>query len=484
MRTFTQAQDKFQGPSTHSLARPNATTPWRDHGERSITHLRRAAGGQAVQRILHTNVEDPWADSTGMVSPHLGLDFSQIPVHSPAPGTIQAKLVIGKSGDEYEREADHVAERVMQMPESRLRACACGGGNPGYEAAQQNPDHERLQTKSVRDGDAGQTSAPPMVADILRSPGQPLREETRGFFEPRFGHDFSQVRVHTSGRAAQSASSMGARAYTVGSHIVFGMGKYTQETAEGRYLLAHELTHVIQQGMSNKPSELVQRIPELPLGAYAAFKLSSNIKALVDQKVSDYPAYRDVISKATPPEKVVALSNHELLSALNNALDHLSFARCVEFLGMRAPSFDELRKNGTVIHAIEDAWKASDVGVRDLVTEPHEEGGWVFMNLIDGSLSIERAKPEGTDFIHLEPPPDVDNSVLVALFHTHPALGKMAKPSPDDRRQDERRGVPDLVAGNTGADPRVFQIFPSGPAVRKHLASETKIPGRSGGIAP
>ena len=107
------------------------------------------------------------------------------------------------------------------------------------------------------------------------------------------------------------------------------------------------------------------------------------------------------------------------------------------------------------------------------------------MNLIDGSLSIERAKAEGTDFIKVEPPPDVADSVLVAIFHTHPQLGpKVALPSPDDKTQDTRRGVPNLVAGNTGKDPKTFQIFLSGPAVRKHLASDTKIPGPSGGIGP
>ncbi len=484
MRTFIRAQNKSQVPSTGSFARPNVTALWQGRDDHTIARSQCATGRQAVQQTLHTN-EEPCADLTGMVSPHLEWDFSQIPIHPAVAGTIQAKLVIGKSGDEYEQEAEHVAERVMRIPGSQLSTCAYSGGIPGCQAAQENLSHERLQTNSVRVGDADNASAPPMVTDILRSPGQPLREETRGFFEPRFGRDFSQVRVHTGGRAEQSAGLMGARAYTVGSHIVLGMAEYSQETTEGRYLLTHELTHVIQQGMSNQPSELVQRIPELPLAAYAIQKLSTNIKTLLDQGVKDYGAYHDAISKATPAEKEIVLSNHELLSALNNTLGWLPFARCVEYLGLRAPSFDELRKNSTVHQAIEDAWSFSDVGVHDLVTEAHEEGGWVFLNLIDGSLSIERGTPKGTDFFHFDPIPDVANSVLVATFHTHPAIGsKAAGPSPDDKRKDDRRGVPNLVAGNTGRDPHVFQIFLSGPPVRKHLASDTKIPGPSGGIAP
>lgn len=106
------------------------------------------------------------------------------------------------------------------------------------------------------------------------------------------------------------------------------------------------------------------------------------------------------------------------------------------------------------------------------------------MSLIDGSLSIERAKAEGIDFIKVEPAPQVANSVLVAIFHTHPELGPSAKPGRHDLANDERRGVPNLVAGNVGKDPKTYQIYLSGPPARKHLASDHTIPGISGGIAP
>lgn len=86
---------------------------------------------------------------------------------------------------------------------------------------------------------------PPIVHDVVRSPGQPLEPATRTFMEPRFGHDFSQVRVHTDARAAKSASVINAQAYTVGHHTVFGRGRYTPQTCGGRYLLAHELMHVV-----------------------------------------------------------------------------------------------------------------------------------------------------------------------------------------------------------------------------------------------
>lgn len=85
------------------------------------------------------------------------------------------------------------------------------------------------------------------VHDVLRSPGQPLDAATRAFMEPRFAHDFSRVRVHTDGRAAESARAARAHAYTVGQNIVFGAGNFAPATEVGRRLLAHELTHTVQQ---------------------------------------------------------------------------------------------------------------------------------------------------------------------------------------------------------------------------------------------
>ena len=88
---------------------------------------------------------------------------------------------------------------------------------------------------------------PPIVQEALRSPGQPLASPTRAFMEPRFGHDFSQVRVHTDARAAESAQAIRALAYTTGHHIVFRHGQYSPDTTAGKRLLAHELAHVVQQ---------------------------------------------------------------------------------------------------------------------------------------------------------------------------------------------------------------------------------------------
>src|SRR5262249_45642243 len=90
------------------------------------------------------------------------------------------------------------------------------------------------------------TEAPPIVHQARRSPGQPLDNASRAYFEPRFGRDFSEVRVHTDGDAALTAFGLGAAAYTVETHIVFASGRYQPQTSAGRRLLAHELAHVLQ----------------------------------------------------------------------------------------------------------------------------------------------------------------------------------------------------------------------------------------------
>lgn len=104
-----------------------------------------------------------------------------------------------------------------------------------------------------------ESEIPPMVQNVLQSSGQPLDAAIRTSLEPRFGHDFSQVRVHTDERAAESARAVNALAYTVGQHIVFGDGHYNPAGPAGRSLLAHELTHVVQQAQTGQPT--LQRQP-------------------------------------------------------------------------------------------------------------------------------------------------------------------------------------------------------------------------------
>ncbi len=129
------------------------------------------------------------------------------------------------------------------------RKCACGnhtiGGAECDSCRKEKDPRNILQRMSSDHGSAGEV--PPIVHEVLSSSGQPLDPASRNFFEPRFGRDFSNVRVHADARAAESAQAVSARAYTVGNHIVFGPGRYDSQSLAGRKLLAHELTHTIQQ---------------------------------------------------------------------------------------------------------------------------------------------------------------------------------------------------------------------------------------------
>ncbi|MEM8674588.1 MAG: DUF4157 domain-containing protein [Cyanobacteria bacterium P01_G01_bin.67] len=119
------------------------------------------------------------------------------------------------------------------------------------ECAKCQKKQSHLQRRPSNQNDT-YSEVPSIVNEVLRSPGQPLPFNTKTFMESVFGHDFSHVKVHTDSKAAESAQAVNALAYTVGDSIVFGSGQYTPETSSGKRLLAHELTHVIQQsGLSS-----------------------------------------------------------------------------------------------------------------------------------------------------------------------------------------------------------------------------------------
>src|SRR5438132_588409 len=110
-------------------------------------------------------------------------------------------------------------------------------------------------TQSPKFGTRNESSVPPIVREVLRSSGQPLDARTRAFMEQGFGHSFSDVRLHTDAKANESAQAVKAHAYAVGRNLVFVAGQYMPETRSGRHLLAHELTHFLQQAQqSGEPS--------------------------------------------------------------------------------------------------------------------------------------------------------------------------------------------------------------------------------------
>jgi peptidoglycan hydrolase-like protein with peptidoglycan-binding domain len=128
------------------------------------------------------------------------------------------------------------------------RTCACGQHTTDQhgQCTECKKKGQLLQRRAVNQN--GPEVAPPIVHEVLHSPGRPLDPATRAFIEPLFNHDFSGVRVHTDARAAESARAVNALAYTVGHHVAFDSGQYAPTTGAGRRLLAHELAHVVQQG--------------------------------------------------------------------------------------------------------------------------------------------------------------------------------------------------------------------------------------------
>ncbi|MGA7672451.1 MAG: DUF4157 domain-containing protein [Nitrolancea sp.] len=205
----------------------------------------------------NASAEDEMADPAGL---------------EPAPPELQARLFISPADDPYEREANVIADQVMRAgennqpisldvgsaPRRAQRLCTqCaktldeGEGSLCPECAEKAARDERQTRLSRKEADETPESStqhvPSVVNDTLRTTGEPLDREMRTQMEGRFGHDFSRVRILSDEQASESARAINAQAYTVGEQIVFGGGHYAPQTESGRWLLAHELTHVIQQ---------------------------------------------------------------------------------------------------------------------------------------------------------------------------------------------------------------------------------------------
>jgi hypothetical protein len=201
-------------------------------------------------------------------------DFREIRIYADASRSVQPKPAIHQTSDKYEREANRIADQVMRGLEPVLQDQTVAG----EDLVQTEPMIQRqLETegegdealledkpllhRQVNNGMNKPSTAPPVVRDVARSPGLPLDPATRKSMELCFGCDLSQVRVHDDALASKAAQSMNARAFTVGNDVVFGPGEYVTGTAAGQQLLAHELTHVIQQGKASQVPSSPNGIP-------------------------------------------------------------------------------------------------------------------------------------------------------------------------------------------------------------------------------
>jgi hypothetical protein len=176
-----------------------------------------------------------------------------------SPLLVQPKLSVGASDDPMEREADAMADRILRMSDQSVSQDSFF--KPHHRFIQRKCTHCEEEEKIQRitaGSESGEIQTPSLVNEVLSSGGKPLDQVTRNFFEPRFGYDFSNVKIHTGGKAADSSEMINANAYTFGNNIVFNENRFAPQTDSGKKLLAHELTHIVQQGNA-KVRPLVQR---------------------------------------------------------------------------------------------------------------------------------------------------------------------------------------------------------------------------------
>lgn len=183
----------------------------------------------------------------------------------PSCQAYSGSLKVSQPNDPAEIEADQIADRVMRMPVSDAKPKANLSNSSDAihrkcDACEEEEDEVAEKPVMRKEAFASAAPAPPpdgtppTIRNVINSGGQPLDLETRSFFEPRFGTDFGHVRIHSGTKAAESARSVNALAFTSGRDIVFGAGRFAPDTNEGRRLIAHELTHVVQQSGSGEIS--------------------------------------------------------------------------------------------------------------------------------------------------------------------------------------------------------------------------------------
>jgi hypothetical protein len=272
MRTLAQRQNQPEKPESSDFDQSHPAAPGPHYGPDIILHLQRTVGNRAVQQFLQT------------------------------------KLAINKPGDEYEQEANRIADQVTATPAQTV-------------ASSESP---RIQRSAGQPASQTETTAPASVDQALSSPGKPLEPALQQDMEQRFGYDFSHVRVHSGTAADQSAQDISATAYTVGPDIVFGADRFTPGTHEGQRLIVHELTHVVQQsrakGISAGDSagkrglSPISSLSEPLHGLHAA----QGTPGLALQRKPDDKPVSPKPPKATPPKPIPQKGLSRTLYVINN----------------------------------------------------------------------------------------------------------------------------------------------------------------------
>jgi hypothetical protein len=179
---------------------------------------------------------------------------------SPLGRTPRTRLRIGAANDPLEHATDHAADAVMPGEPVSVLTSTSAAARRACAAETEKEDLVQRECATCEIADENREGAGEAAASAVAAGGRPLSPELRAYFEPRFGRDFSDVRVHTHGQAANAADAIRARAYTLGSHVAFASGEFAPARRDGRRLIAHELAHVAQQDHSASHRDTVRRV--------------------------------------------------------------------------------------------------------------------------------------------------------------------------------------------------------------------------------
>lgn len=238
MQTFASKQPLTQQPASFTpsgdvkISLPVAYSPWE-----------KLEGEQPEQPLLPTRSAKNNDDQAPTKPSYPTL------VNTVDKTFLQAKLELNEPGDEYEQEADQVADKIMRMPEPNLTQRKCAHCEVEIQRKPVAPFAQRKSTIGVQ----GVSDAVSSQIQSTKGNGDRLSPAIKQFMESRFGKDFSNINIHTGGYASELSNQLSAQAFTAGNDIYFNEGKYAPESMAGKRLLAHELTHTVQQtGMINR----------------------------------------------------------------------------------------------------------------------------------------------------------------------------------------------------------------------------------------
>lgn len=376
MRTYATKTKATQQTTT-----AKSTTPGRAHfGQspdmHSILQLQGTIGNQTVQRLLQAKAEQLETRAATTASTRFTHDLTRIPLHTNVHGAIQPILKIGNPEDKYEQEADRTAEQVTRLPEQVVRSGEQkGGSNRTIE--------QPFERKPAMEGSVPISPGPDPQTQYAHST-QALSSQERAFFEPRFGHDFSRVRIHANARSAEMADAMNAHAFTVGRDIYFGAGMQQARTAESQGILAHELAHVRQQarmgpvlqpklkitGKASHLSRVVTLLNSGLLGSEVSIDKSGNVTIKANSAVGTPSA--EQTAAANRLKKVINDSKDVIISVSAGSKTLIGSYKTgdiditdIETIGLRA-----------LIHEIEEQYQKQVKGIAygSETTGAHGEG--------------------------------------------------------------------------------------------------------------